>query len=172
MKQINLEFNDFYDNWLKIIIQGLREHDIVFDEQLPINICNSVKSNVRAFIINLGYSPKNTIYYRVNFLNRLRNNGLDLVIQSNELLWKYLEYFTDLDNYDKCFDIRLIVINKEKAAKSTIIKNSNAEIILTQPIHKEDTEDINRDIKNLQNSNNISLNDILNILYKINNKGD
>lgn len=172
MKQINLEFDDFYDNWLKIIIQGLRERDIVFNEQLPVNICNSVKSSVKAFIINLGYSPRDTIYYRKNFLNRLKNNGLDLVIQSNELLWKYLEYFIDLDNYDKCFDIRLIIINKAKAAKSTIIKNSNAKIILTQPIHKEDTEDINRDIKNLQNSDNISLNDILNILYKINNKGD
>lgn len=172
MKQINLKYADFYDNWVKVITQGLRDHDIVFDDQLPITICNSVKSDVRAFIINLGYTPKNTIYYRLGFIDRLNKQGLDLVIQSNNILWKYLEYFTDLDDFSNCFDIRLIVIDKIKASKSVVIKNSNAKIILTQPIHKDDTADINKDIISLKNQCNINLKDILDILYKINNKGD
>lgn len=173
MKQIVLRYDDFYDNWVKIITQCLRYNEVVFNENLPLLLCENVKVDARAFVIKLGYTPKNNVYYRVNLINRLKSQGLDMCIESNDILWKYLEYFTDIDDFSKCFDINLVVINKDKAIKSKVLLNmTDDKYILTQPIHKQSTLDINNKIKELNEQDVININDILDILYLINNKED
>lgn len=173
MKQIVLRYDDFYDNWVKIITQCLRDNDVIFNENLPLILCENVKVDARAFVIKLGYTPKNNVYYRVNLINRLKSQGLDMCIESNDILWKYLEYFTDIDDFSKCFDINLVVVNKDKAIKSKVLLNmTDNKYILTQPIHKQSTLDINDKIKELKYQDVININDILDILYLINNKED
>lgn len=166
MSQIKLDYDDFYDNWLDIIKNELKLHDVIFTPDIPINICNSVKSCVNIFLKTLGFTVKNTIFYRVSFMTKLHNQGLDLIIQSNNTLWLYLDYFTDLENYSRAFDINLVVIDGKKFENSRF-SNNTYKVIKPNNIT---TEYINTKIQELKDKNSTNISDILDILYYINNK--
>lgn len=71
-------------------------------------------------MFSVGYKPKDNLSYRKNLVDRLKREGLKLSIISNRILWLYLEYFLDLDDYTDCFDISIVVDNIEVATKNTI----------------------------------------------------
>lgn len=120
MEEIDIDFSAYYDKWVNSIEQGLKSRDIVFDNTLPLTICNSLRRTICKFLSDRGYRPIDNYVYRKNLTKRLKAQGLKLEIRSNRILWKYLEYFTDLDDYSLCFDIRICICDLDKAKQSNI----------------------------------------------------
>ena len=115
MKEIEIDFSAYYDKWVNNIEEGLRSRDIAFDTTLPLTICSSLRRTVCKFLSKRGYRPIDNFTYRSSLAKRLAKEGLKLEIRSNRLLWKYLEYFTDLDDYSLCFDIQVCIADLDKA---------------------------------------------------------
>ena len=139
LNQIEIQYDTYYDKWLQCIQQGLNEHDIIYQPELPTVICQSVKVNVDKYLKNNGYRPKKYFYYRKDLASRLRKYGLKLQIKSNNVLWKYLEYFTDIEDYSLCFDIGIVVYDVQKAMKDCIfvLVDNNIVGIPKQPINTD-----------------------------------
>lgn len=114
MKEIEIDFDTYYDEWVNQIKEGLREHNVVFDDSfLPVVICRSLIYTVEKFLQDNGYKYDSSIYGKRRFCNKLKKQGKKLKIISNYVLWKYLEYFLDLTDYSKCFDISIVPLSKE-----------------------------------------------------------
>lgn len=118
--EIEIKFDEPYNKWADKIIEGLENHNIIYDTMMINRIQKSIVNKANSYLINIGYKPKDHLSYRVNLVSRIKREGLKFSIKSNKLLWKYLEYFLDLEDYKDCFDIEIIVDNYDKAIKDTI----------------------------------------------------
>lgn len=123
MKQIKIPFDTYYDTWQSIIIDTLNENDIIYNKELPSIICRSLKHTINKKLREWYYKPRDTLYYRQSLIKKLKKQGLNLQIQSNRILWKYLEYFTDVEDYSLCFDIEIVIEDFEKATENIIFVN-------------------------------------------------
>lgn len=159
MREIEIEFDTYYDEWQLNISNVLNEHDIIYKAELPMIICRSLKNTIYNKLRDWGYKPRDTLEYREQLVKKLKRKGLRLQIKSNKILWKYLEYFTDIEDYSLCFDISMIIEDFEKASDSIIFLN----------IINEDKNGF--ELKtNLNESNNKSIQESLNSLKLYKNK--
>lgn len=120
LKEIEINFEETYDIWADKIIQGLEARDILYNELIINRIQQSIRIKVNSYLISIGYKPKENLSYRKNLIKRLKKEGLKLTIKSNKILWKYLEYFLDIDDYTKCFDVSIEIDDLILASKDTI----------------------------------------------------
>lgn len=118
--EIEIKYEETYDKWADTIRKGLEARNIVYDSKMINRIQNSIKIKVNTYLINVGYKPKENLGYREGLIYRLKKEGLKLTIKSNKTLWKYLEYFLDLDDYTNCFDVQIEIGDLEVATKDTI----------------------------------------------------
>lgn len=124
--EIEINYDTYYDIWLRSIETALKERDIQqWNENLPVIICKSLRKTVEKYLINLNYKPRNQLEYRKKLVKRLDECGLQLIIRSNKILWLYLDYFTDLTDYSKCFDIKICVKDIDKALSKVTYKSIN-----------------------------------------------
>lgn len=178
MEEIQIKYDTYYDNWLAEIRENLNKRDIVYDDQLPINICNSLKEQVKLYLEKLGYKPTRYFSYRKGLVGRLKSRGLSLQIVSNRLLWIYLEYFTDIKDYSKCFDIDIIL---DDETKIDLVKNKDYDKLSATkyiPIRSHDYALIEEKINWIRSQNKYPLtrmellDGILDILEDLNKKGE
>lgn len=120
MNEIEINYEETYDVWAKNISNILEERNIIYDEKMINRIQHSILIKTNNFLISVGYKPKENLSYRKGLIERLTKNGLKLTIQSNRILWKYLEYFLDLEDYTKCFDVSIDINDYEIATKDMI----------------------------------------------------
>lgn len=120
LKEIEINFEEPYNKWADKIIDSLESHKIIYDTMMINRIQKSIIEKVNLYLIQVGYKPKDHLSYRINLVDRLKREGLKLSIRSNEILWKYLEYFLDLDDYTNCFDVEIIIGDYDKATKDMI----------------------------------------------------
>lgn len=120
LKEIEFIYDEPYEKWAKKITHALDSRRIIYDSMMINRIQSSVIKKCESYLLSVGYKPQNHLSYRKNLVSRLSREGLKLSIKSNRILWKYLEYFIDLDDYTKCFDVEIIVDDLEKATKDTI----------------------------------------------------
>ena len=120
MNEIEINYEETYDVWAKNISNILEERNIIYDEKTINRIQHSILVKTNNFLTSVGYKPKENLSYRRGLVQRLAKEGLKLNIKSNRVLWKYLEYFLDLDDYTKCFDVSIDIDNYEIATKDMI----------------------------------------------------
>ena len=120
LNEININFEENYNIWANKIIQCLEARDILYTEFMIDRIQRSIRLKVHQYLTEVGYKPKDHKGYRTGLVNRLKKEGLKLTIKSNEILWKYLEYFLDVDDYTKCFDVQIEVDDLVLASKDSI----------------------------------------------------
>ena len=118
--EIEIRYEETYDRWAKEISNILEKRHIVYDTKTINRIQQSILKKTNDYLFSVGYKPKDNLSYRKNLVDRLKREGLKLSIISNRILWLYLEYFLDLDDYTDCFDISIVVDNIEVATKNTI----------------------------------------------------
>lgn len=118
MINFNISFTDDIKEWKHILIENLKENNIDYNDSIITNILNSINYKINKYLLSIGYKPKNSITYRKDLEKRLYKKGLFVWIRSNKLLGKYLEYFTDIEDYTKCFDVEIKVIDRDKLSKN------------------------------------------------------
>ena len=107
MLDVKIKYDEPTSSWGTQFKEALDENGIIYDEQMILNICRSLDNTVCDFLYANGYKPRPNLSYRVGLIKRLRKNGLTLSITTNYVFWKYLEYFTDITDYSKCFNIKI-----------------------------------------------------------------
>lgn len=150
LEEIEIKYEEAYDRWADRIANALDKRNIVYDSKMINRIQKSVIDKTDAYLISVGYKPKDNLGYREGLVYRLKKEGLKLTIRSNRILWKYLEYFLDLDDYTNCFDIQIEIGDINIATKDTIfisVKsdkiNLAKEALIETNKHKLNKENIN-----------------------------
>ena len=65
--EIEINYDTYYDIWLKNIETALKERDIQqWNEKLPVIICKSLRKTVENYLKDLNYNPRNQLEYRKN----------------------------------------------------------------------------------------------------------
>lgn len=145
MKDIKLKYDDTIENWKLTFKENLEQMGIVYTDEMLFNMCSSLNNSLIIYLTKMGYRPNLSYSYRVGLTKRLSKHGLALSITTNRLFWKYLEYFTDLDNYSSCFNIDIEVVDKELATKDLIfvgVKTNQDRLEIRQPTHSEEYAEI------------------------------
>ena len=127
MLDVKIKYDEPTSSWGTQFKEALDENGIIYDEQMILNICRSLDNTVCDFLYANGYKPRPNLSYRVGLIKRLRKNGLTLSITTNYVFWKYLEYFTDITDYSKCFNIKIEIENLELATKDLIFVSVNTD---------------------------------------------
>ena len=127
MKDIIINYTDSFTNWENKFKEKLDEAGVLHTDEMIYNICSSLSNTIIAYLSANGYRPNNTYSYRVGLAKRLEKHGLAISIRTNALLWKYLEYFTDITDYSKCFNIKIEIENLELATKDLIFVSVNTD---------------------------------------------
>lgn len=140
MKDIVFKFADNIDDWKLTIIDSLQKASITYDNIMLNNMCNSLNTAILRYLTKVGYRPNKTQSYRLGLLKRLSKYGLGVKMTTNNIFWKYLEYFTDIEDYSKCFNVEIIIENVEIATKDLIFVGvkTNSGLEVKQPTHSED----------------------------------
>lgn len=141
MKDIVFKFADNVDDWKLTIIDSLQKASITYDNIMLNNMCNSLNTAILRYLTKVGYRPNKTQSYRLGLLKRLSKYGLGVKMTTNNIFWKYLEYFTDVEDYSKCFNIEILIVNVEKATKDLIfvgVKTNKDNLEIKQPTYSED----------------------------------
>lgn len=141
MKDIIINYTDSFTNWENKFKEKLDEAGVLHTDEMIYNICSSLSNTIIAYLSANGYRPNNTYSYRVGLAKRLEKHGLAISIRTNALLWKYLEYFTDLTDYSKCFDIKIYIDNIDIATKDLIfvgVSTNKLQGMVPQPIYSEE----------------------------------
>lgn len=173
LEEIEIEYDTPYDQWQSVIIDCLNARDIVYNMELPEMICRSLKQSIFNKLKEWKYKPKETLQYRQGLVRKLKREGLKLSITSNNILWKYLEYFTDVENYSACFNISMIVIDYEKASNNLIFvgvsDNCNNNFLINTDINYEENKSIKESFEILSSYKNKYpfMPDLLNIIQKL-----
>lgn len=123
MKDIIIQYDTYYDKWISIIRSALEERNINHDDKMIQFIFDSLKNKVEEFLKEKGYEPTKLFLWRKDFVKKLKSYGMKLDIKSNDILWKYLEYFTDVEDYSKCFDVKIIISDWNKASKYITVED-------------------------------------------------
>lgn len=119
--QIQIRYDTYYDNWINTIKIALDCNGINYNDNLLKLIFNSLVYSVQQYLLEMGYKPRNKFVYRQGLVKKLKHDNLYLQIQSNNLLWLYLDYFTDLEDYSKCFDIQIVTYTQEQTLEERIL---------------------------------------------------
>ena len=119
-KQIELKYDESYNKWAEKIERGLDRNNVAHTSTMINRIQSSAIKKCESYLLSIGYKPRNHLSYRKNLASRLASEGLKLSIKSNRILWLYLDYFLDIDDYTNCFDVEVIIDNIEVATKNTI----------------------------------------------------
>lgn len=175
MEILNFKYDDTFDDWKQEFKRGLNAQGVIYTDDMITNLVRSLDLTIIKYLTSLYYKPKSNWSYRRGFIKRVSKHGLDLSIKSNETLWKYLEYFTDLTDYSKCFDIELYIANVEVATKDVIIVGVGeyeTKITIPQPIHKKEYVEICEELDDAKEilkhaSNSQSLNKAITKLSKV-----
>lgn len=141
MRDIILKFDDTISGWKDTFIEGLEQAGIVYDDTMLNNMCNSLNNAIIRYLTRMGYKPNKTQSYRLGLIKRLYKYGLGVHMATNRIFWKYLEYFTDVEDYSKCFNIEILIVNVEKATKDLIfvgVKTNKDNLEIKQPTYSED----------------------------------
>lgn len=145
MEILNFKYDDTFDDWKQEFKRGLDVMGIIYNDEMLTNLVSSLDKTITKYLLSLYYKPRSYLSYRKGFLSRVRKHGLDLSIRTNDLLWKYLEYFTDLTDYSKCFDIELYIADVEVATKDIIfvgVKGQDLQVGIPQPIYEKEYVEI------------------------------
>ena len=149
LKEVEIEYGTPMEMWKKNLKDGLEEHGIVYDDNMITNMCSSLCSKISEYLTKMGYRPKSTIHYRKGLSARLYANGLKLEIVTNRVMWKYLEYFTDVEDYSPCFDLDIKICDYEKATKDMLFVGVNTDHpmgIVKHPKYSEEYASLTRKI--------------------------
>lgn len=178
LEQIEIQYDTYYDDWLDRIDAVLKHKHIKNHDDISARICRSLRNITDYFLQINGFRPKNYLSYRKTLIRRLNDYGLCFKITSNDTLWKYLEYFTDVDDYSKCFDVRIIVKDMYVAADKCKYKLVNNEIVgfIEPTVKTEEYDTIKNELYILENkaamTKDSNLKHIVKILTLLNEKGD
>ena len=166
---ITVQYDTFYDVWLNKIIEALDLKGIDYAKSLPQRINKSLQNTVNKFLKDNGYKILSTLEYRKNLVKRLEEKGLYLSIKSNSTLWLFLDYFTDLNDYSKCFDIEFKVIDTQKLMEECHIITNKKEYIpyIKQPIKSKRRKTIDSYIYMLESKIKKTDDHYLSIVLKI-----
>ena len=147
MKDLRFKYDDTIDNWKCVFKEGLEQAGIIYDDEMISNMCGSLSSKIIKYLTLMGYRPNNTYSYRVGLARRLGKEGLAMKITTNKIFWKYLEYFTDIEDYSKCFNVEVVVDNIELATKDLIfvgVKTNKSHLEINQPTYSEEYAEITK----------------------------
>lgn len=150
MKEVYIKYDSSTDDWKECLKVGLEEHGVIYNDTMLSNMCNSLESTTIKFLTDAGYKPRKGLMYRRGFITRISKHGLTLSIKTNYIFWKYLEYFNDLTDYSKCFDISIDIDNLELATKDMIfigVNTNNTQGIVNHPLHCEEYADITKKLE-------------------------
>lgn len=159
-KQFTIQFDTPYEKWVEDIKQGLDNNGILYDTEVPINICKSLILTTNKVLKFNGHKPRKYFYYRCNVVKKLRTMNKRLEIKSNNTLWKCLEYFTDLKDFSSCFDINIVSLNGNK------LNTDNTATIKTNNLI-ESKINIIRQYNQTNNKNDKIINDLLDLIEYI-----
>ena len=127
INETKLKYDDTIEGWKNNLKLGLEEHGVVYDDTMLNNMCSSLSRVLINYLTDMGYRPKANYSYRKGLANRLYKLGLEVSIATNRIMWKYLEYFTDVVEYDICFDVEIRICDLEKATKDMIFVGVNTD---------------------------------------------
>lgn len=114
ISNFELSYKQSMSEWKKIIKDELQKHKIEDNYYLTTLIYDSIKNQFINYLQASGFSGLNC-WSNKNSINNLYDKyGLELMIRSNDTLWLYLKTFSDLTDYDKCFDIYYKIVDMEK----------------------------------------------------------
>lgn len=123
MGDIVIKYDTDHNEWKDIIKYTLTQNEIKYNQLMLDNIFRSLILAIDNFLIFAKYKPKNTLEYRKRLIDKLHKYNLELNITSNKTLWKYLEYFNDLDDYKKGFNISIDIKDINKCMDDLIFVN-------------------------------------------------
>lgn len=138
MEDVILKYDDTLNNWRNTFKEALDNAGIVNDETMLSSMVRSLNLALKTYLTNMGYRPNATYSYRKGLTQRLKTHGLKINIKTNYIFWKYLEYFTDVEDYSNCFDISIDIENIEVATKDMLFFAVNIDQpkgVVQQPIH-------------------------------------
>lgn len=145
MQEVFIKYDTTFEEWSNEFKKGLEEHGVVYNDTMLSAICNSLNNTITKYLTAIGYRPRGTQSYRKGFINKLKQNGLAFNIKTNYVFWKYLEYFTDLTEYSRGFDLSIDIENIELATKDMIFVSVNGvdtQGVVNHPLHCEEYTDI------------------------------
>lgn len=149
INEVVIEYGMPIEYWKKAFIDGLEEHGVIYDDKMITNICASLSATINVYLSSMGYRPKSTLQYRKGLSARLWEAGLKLEISTNRVMWKYLEYFTDVEDYSPCFNIEIKICDYEKATKDMIFVGVNTDHktgIVKHPKYSEEYASLTRKV--------------------------
>jgi hypothetical protein len=147
VKDVVIKYDEVFSVWEDNFKKALDYNGIIYTDDMITNICRSLSNTVSDYLLTMGYRPKNTYSYRLGFMKRLSQSGLTLNIKTNWVFWKYLEYFTDLTDYSKGFDIKIEIENIELATKDMrfyAVTSDNKRGVVSHPIHSKEYAEITK----------------------------
>lgn len=153
LEEIEIIYSSTQEEWREAFKKGLDEHGIIYTDEMITNMCVSLNNTIYRYLTFIGYRPKFTHQYRVGFTKRMGDAGLKLSIYTNNLMWKYLEYFTDIKDYSKCFDINIVISDYDMATKDMIfvgVSRDNKIGVANHPKYSKDYISLTRQIELLK----------------------
>ena len=127
INETKLKYEDTLEEWKNKLKEGLEEHGVVYNDEMLSNMCSSLNRALVNYLTEMGYRPTANYSYRKGLARRLDKEGLEVSIKTNRIMWKYLEYFTDIKEYDICFDIEIKICDLEKAMRDMIFIGVNTD---------------------------------------------
>ena len=141
INETKLKYDATIEEWKDNLRNGLEEHGVIYNDNMLNNMCSSLSRVLINYLTSMGYRPKANYSYRKGLASRLDKEGLEVSIKTNRIMWKYLEYFTDVVEYDICFDVEIKICDLEKAVKDMIfigVNTDNPKGIVRHPKFSEE----------------------------------
>ena len=109
MEPLVIDFSLDYINWKLTIGEALDLRHIYRSPYLVDSIIKSVLVKTFSLLEQEGIDKKLLTYSkRIVIVQILKENGKFIKIMSKKELWVYLEYFFDLTDFSKYFDIQIV----------------------------------------------------------------